>query len=147
MRFLLIAAVVLAGAAGVAAHAAARPSAPQPDRLELIASVKKGVVLKGVPVSGLYPGASKRLSVTVKNTTGRAIKVPKLKAQLSAKTSRAGCAGTRANLLLSWTGKAVTIPNKKTRTMTLNVTMPRTVANACQGATFKMTVSLSATKA
>ena len=147
MRFLLTTAVLLATAAGVAAHAAARPSAPHPGRLVMIASVKKGVVLKGVPVSGLYPGASKPLSIKVKNTSGRAIKVPTLKAQLSAKTSRPGCVGTRANLLLSWTGKAVTIPNKKTRTMALNVKMPVTVANACQGATFTITVSLRATKA
>jgi hypothetical protein len=63
------------------------------------------------------------------------------------KTSRPGCVGTRSNLILSWSGKAVTIPNKKTRTMALNVTMPATVADACQGATFSIAVSLRATKA
>jgi hypothetical protein len=147
MRFLLTTAVVLAAAAGVAAHAAGHTAAPHPGRLELIASVKKGVVLKGVPVAGLYPGASKQLSISVKNTTGRAIKVPALKGKLSVKTSRPGCVGTRSNLILSWSGKAVTIPDKKARTLALSVTMPATVVDACQGATFTIAVSVRATGA
>lgn len=147
MRFLLTTAVVLAAAAGVAAHAAVHRAGPNPGRLELIASVKKGVVLTGVPVTGLYPGASKQLSVSVKNTSGRTIKVPALRGKLSPMTSRPGCAGTRTNLILSWTGKPVTIPNKKARTIALTVTMPSTVVDACQGATFKITVGVRATKA
>jgi hypothetical protein len=147
MRFLLTTVVVLAAAAGVAAHAAGHRAPVHPGRLELIASVKKGVVLKGVPVTGLYPGASKQLSISVKNTSGRPIKVPALKGKLSVKTSRPGCAGTRSNLILSWKGKAVTIPNKKARTLALSVTMPATVADACQGATFTIAVSVRATAA
>jgi hypothetical protein len=146
MRFFLSIAVLLATAAGVAVAATAHPAAAHPGRLVLIASVKHGVVLKGVPVTGLYPGASKPLSIKVKNMSGRTIKVPSLKGKLSAKTSRAGCTGARTNLILSWSGKAATIPNRKTRTMALTVTMPATVADACQGATFTITVSVRATK-
>jgi hypothetical protein len=146
MRFLLTTAVVLAAAAGVAAHAAVHRPADPAARLELLASVKKGVSLKGVPVAGLYPGASRQLSVSVKNTTGRTIKVPALKGKIAAATSRPGCTGTRTNLILSWAGKPVKIANTKSHTMALTVTMPTTVVDACQGATFKITVSLTATK-
>jgi hypothetical protein len=146
MRFPLIIAVVLAAAAGVAAHAAVHRPAASPGRVVLVAAVKKGVSLKSVPVTGLYPHATKQLTVSVKNAAGKTIKVPSLKGKIAAVTSRPGCTGTSSNLIVSYTGKPVTIPNRKTRAMGLTVTMPPSVADACQGATFKITISLRATK-
>src|SRR4249920_992361 len=109
MRFLLSTAVVLAAAAGVAAHTAGHPAAPAPDRLELIASLKHPVTVTSVPVTGLYPGAARTLTVRIKNPYSWKIKVPSLKAKVSAATSRPGCAGIPANLVLSRTSRAVTI--------------------------------------
>ncbi len=83
MRFFLSTAVLLAVAAGVAVSAAARPGPSHPGRLELLASVKKTVTVTGVPVTGLYPGASKTLAVTVKNGNHFKIKLATVKTTLA----------------------------------------------------------------
>jgi hypothetical protein len=145
MRFLLSTAVVLAAAAGVAAHTAGHP-ASDPGRLELIASLMHSVTVTSVPVAGLYPGAARTLTVQVKSPYGWKIKVPSLKAKVAAATSRAGCAGIPANLVLSRTSRAITIMPKKTGKILVTVTMPRTVANACQGATFRISLTARAVK-
>jgi hypothetical protein len=80
MRFLLSTAVVLAAAAGVAAHAAGHPAARGAGRLELIATLKHPVTVTSVPVTGLYPGAARTLTVRVKNPDTWKIKVPSLRA-------------------------------------------------------------------
>jgi hypothetical protein len=145
MRFLLTIAVVLAAAAGLAAHAPGR-AAPQPARLELIALLKHPVTVTSAPVTGLYPGSSKTLTVRVKSNYSWKIKIPKLTAKVSAATSRTGCAGGPANLVLSTSGRAITINPRKTGTIRLTVTMPRTVADACQGATFRISLTARAIK-
>ena len=147
MRFLLSTAAVLAAAAGVAAHAAGHPAAPGPGRLELIAALNHPVTVTSVPVTGLYPGVARTLTVRVKNPYTWRIKVPSLRAKPAAATSRAGCAGIPANLVLSRRSRAIIIMPKKTGTILLTVTMPRTVANACQGATFRISLTARATKA
>jgi hypothetical protein len=146
MRFLLTTVVVLAAAAGVAAHAAVNGAAPNPGRLELIASVTHAVVLKGVAITGLYPGAVKPLTVTVTNKGNPTIKVATVKTRLSANSSRVGCSATATNLVVRYAGKPVTVPKNASRKMTLTVTMPSTAVDGCQGAKFTIALSVRATK-
>jgi hypothetical protein len=145
MRFLLSTAVVLAAAAGIAVSAHGRNPAPRRGRLELIASVRH-LTVKGVSIKGLYPGAVKSLKVTVTNGEKFTIKVKPLKVTVAAKTGRAGCTGTAGNLVVKAPTATVKLGRKKTHIDVLRVTMPTTVANACQGASFKITVKMRATR-
>jgi hypothetical protein len=147
MRVLLTTAVVLATAAGVAAHVAAPGSGPAQGRMELIASVKHTVSVTSTPVAGLYPGASKTLTLQVKNTYGYPVKITAVKTRIAAATTRPGCAGTRANLVISRRAGAILVKPKKTVPVVMTVVMPATVADACQGATFRMTFTARAVRA
>ena len=146
MRFLLTTAVVLATAAGVAAASAAHQPPAKTGPLELLAQAGKTVTVKGLPVSGLYPGATKPLVVTVKNLNGFTIKVPTVKIKVAAKTTVAGCTGATTNLVVTYAKKALKIAKKKSGKLTLTVTMPKTVANVCQGAKFSIAVTVKAVK-
>jgi hypothetical protein len=146
MRFRLSTAVVLAAAAGVASHVAAPGPSPERGRMELIASVKHAVSVTSTPVTGLYPGASKALTLRIKNTYAYPVKITSVKTKLAAATSRPGCGGTRQNLLVSRKGKAITIKPKKTASLIMTVVMPSTVADACQGATFRITFTARAVR-
>ena len=147
MRFFLSTAVVLATAAGVAAHVAAPGPGPADGRMELIASVKHAVSVTSTPVTGLYPNASKALTLRIKNTYGYAVKITAVKTKLAAATNRPGCAGTRANLVISHKAGVIVIKPKTTVPVVMTVVMPPTVANACQGATFRMTFTARAVRA
>jgi hypothetical protein len=148
MRFFLPTAVVLATAAGVAAHVVAPGPAPQDGRMELIASVNHTVSVKTSPVTGLYPGEPPQpLTLRIKNTYGYAVKITAVKTKLAAATNRPGCTGTRANLVVSHKAGAIVIKPKKTAAVVMTVVMPPTVADACQGATFRMTFTARAVRA
>ena len=117
--------------------------------IELIASVKKGFGIKGVPVTGLYPGATRPLRVKITNTYAFAIQVATPDGQ-GRREDRPGPAapGRPANLgLISTSTRRLVIPAHKSKTVVLQVTMPSTVANACQGATFKISLRARATRA
>jgi hypothetical protein len=146
MRFFLSTAVLLAVAAGVAVSAAARPGPSHPGRLELLASVKKTVTVRGVPLTGLYPGATKTLAVTVKNANQFRIKLATVKTTVAAKTSLAGCAGSAMNLTVIPPKGALKIAPMKSATLTLTVKMPLSVVNACQGARFTIAIAVKAVK-
>ena len=146
MRFLLSTAVVLAAAAGVAAHVAAPGAGPDRGRMELIASVKHAVSVTSTPVTGLYPGASKRLTLRIKNTYTYPVKITSVKTKLAVATNRAGCTGARTNLLVSRPGGAVIVKPKNTGSVIMTVVMPSTVVDACQGATFKITFTVRAVR-
>jgi hypothetical protein len=145
MRFLLSTAVVLAAATGVAVSAHGRHVAPREGRFELIASVRH-VTVKGASVTGLYPGAVKSLKLTVTNGDKFTIKVKPLKVSVAGKTGRAGCAGKPVNLVVAAPKATVRLAWKKAHTYVLRVTMPTTVANACQGAKFRISVKARATR-
>ena len=146
MRFLLSTAVVLAAAAGVASHIAVSGASPDRGRMELIASVRHAVSVTATPVTGLYPGAAKNLALQIKNTYPYAVKITAVKAKIAAATNRPGCAGTRTNLTLTHRGRAFTINPRKAAPVIMTVVMPRTVADACQGATFKITFTARAVR-
>ena len=107
--------MLLAVAAGVAVSAVARTGPSHPGRLELLASAKKTVTLKGVPVTGLYPGASKTLMVTVKNGNHFKIKLATVKTTVAAKTSLTGCTGAAKNLTVARPTGTLTIAPMKSR--------------------------------
>ncbi len=144
MRFLLSIAVVLAAAAGAAAHVAAPGPGPGHGRIELIASVQHAVSVTSTPVTGLYPGAAKKLTLRITNGYTYPVKVTAVKTALAAATTRPGCAGTRANLLVSRPPGVIAIKPKKTAALVMTVVMPRSVADACQGATFRITFTVHA---
>lgn len=145
MRLLLSMIVMLTTAAGVAVAAVGHYHHPaRHGGLQLVAA-KSTLGLKGIPVTGLYPGASKKLSVQITNAFPYKIKVSGISAKVAPVTGRAGCVGSAANLVVKPSAKS-TIAAKKRRTVTILVTMPRTVANACQGAKFTISLKGKATK-
>jgi hypothetical protein len=147
MRFLLSTAVVLAAAAGVASHIAVSGASPDRGRIELIASVQHAVSVTATPVTGLYPNASRKLALQIKNTYPYAVKITAVKAKIAAATNRPGCAGTRTNLIVSHRGGPFTIKPKRSSPVIMTVVMPPTVIDACQGATFRITFTARAVRA
>jgi hypothetical protein len=143
MRVLLSIFVALAAAVAVSAHG--HRGAPHDGRLELIASVQR-VTVKGVTLTGLYPGAVKTLSVTVSNGDPFKIKLAALRTTIAANTGRLGCTNQAVNLVVAAPKATVKLAAKKSHKYVLRVTMPKTVANACQGAKFKIAVKARATR-
>jgi hypothetical protein len=142
MRFLTLIVTLVATSAAAAAVTHVRQPAPHGGP-ELVASVAKRFAITGVPVTGLYPGATRPLTVKVKNIYAFPIKIGTLKTTVKS-SNRPGCTGAAANLQVVATGaRTVPIRAHKTKTVVLHVTMPSTVSNACQGA--KFTLSFSAT--
>ena len=148
MRFFLSTAVVLAAAAGVAAHVAAHGPGPQNGRMELIASVNHAVSVTSSPVTGLYPGAlPKPLTLQIKNTYAYPIKVMSITARVGAATTQPGCTGTSQNLTVPPRTVPLRIKPKTTaKNVVMTVVMPKTVADACQGARFTITFTAHAVR-
>jgi hypothetical protein len=88
-------------------------------------------------IAGLYPGARRELIVTFHNTTGRhATIVRNLRIDGAASTNRR-CAASRRNLRIhQYRGKPIWLRPNGRRKVVLLLTMPNTVADACQRATF-----------
>ena len=146
MRFLLSTAVVLAAAAGVATHVASSGASPDRGRVELIASVQHAVTGAAPPVTGLYPGAGRAFTLQIKNTYPYPVRITAVKAKVAAATNRPGCAGIKTNLAVTHRGGAFTVKPKKAAPVIMTVVMPKTVADACQGATFKITFTARAVR-
>ena len=143
LRLLSILLMLGIAGAGVAAHEHHSPSATG---LQMVASTK-GFRLSGRPVRGLYPGVTRPMTVKIKNPYAFSIKVPKVRATVAATTTVPGCAGVASNLTVKAPKGALVIPKRKTKSLVLQIVMPSTVANVCQGAAFKITLSGRAKKA
>jgi hypothetical protein len=146
LRFLTPILVLATASAAVASvtHAGhpARAGAP-----ELVASVKKPFSVTGVPVSGLYPGATRPLTVKVTNPYAFGIKIGPVTARVRS-SSRPGCTGAATNLTATAGGsRSLPIGAHRSKTVILHVAMPSTVSNACQGARFALSFSARATRA
>jgi hypothetical protein len=89
--------------------------------------------------TGLYPGVSKELILRLQNSDPKhAIVVRRVRVRDIATTNR-GCAPSRRNLAIrQHKGAPVRIPPGQTRTVSALLSMPNTVADACQRATFKL---------
>jgi hypothetical protein len=146
MRFLTPVLALVAASAAAAAVTHVRQPAPH-GSLELVASVKKRIGVRGVPVTGLYPGAARSLTVKVTNPYAFPIKVAPLRAKVRS-SNRAGCTGAASNLtVVAASPRSAAIRARASKSVVLRVTMPGTVANACQGATFALSFSARATRA
>jgi hypothetical protein len=100
---------------------------------------------------GLFPGAVKPLRLSVTNPYNFDIKVTALTVTLTAKasTDKAGCANTAQNLQPgTYTGPSFVVPDHRTvaAPADIPITMPRTVAAACQDAAFPLSYGGTATK-
>jgi hypothetical protein len=91
------------------------------------------------PVTDLYPGVSKELILTLHNTDPKhGIVVRHIRIRDIATTKR-GCAPTRRNLAIrQYKGAPLRIPRGRTRTVSVLLSMPNTVSDACQRATFSL---------
>jgi hypothetical protein len=141
----VVALLALAGTA-LAAHRPAPAAPTHTGRLVMLASTS-GFRLQVVPASHLYPGATKTMRVTIRNPYRFAIRVAPVHATVAATTNRANCRGSRANLRVSMPKRTLKIRGHRAGLLSLVVLMPKTVANACQAATFKITLKAHAAKA
>jgi hypothetical protein len=102
-------------------------------------------------VPGLYPGAARAVTVTVTNPYHFDIRLTALSAALDA-TSAPACQAGPANLtvgaLRAGPGLPLVVPaGRPVRVGDVPLSMPNTVADACQGATFTIRLAATATKA
>jgi hypothetical protein len=105
--------------------------------------------VQATPVDGLYPGASRQLKLTLTNPLTFDLNVTNMRANLVS-TSNPGCAPTATNLEVQpYTGSLpVRVKAKASKTGgNVPLHMPNTVANACQKATFTITISADAARA
>ncbi len=94
------------------------------------------------PVLGLYPGATRKLTLMVHNPDRRrSILVYRLRVR-NTSTSRRGCAASRRNLAIrQYAKRPFVISPHGTRRVVVRLAMPYTVANACQRAVFRLRYS------
>jgi hypothetical protein len=88
---------------------------------------------------GLYPGANKTLILTLRNSDRKhGIVVRRVRVHDAATTKR-GCAPSRRNLRVRDPRfRAFRLQPGESRRVVTGLTMPGTVANACQGAVFRL---------
>lgn len=97
-------------------------------------------------ITGLYPGAHPNLPILITNQNNQDIKVTQVQITVTS-TNKAGCAPATSNLLpTNYTGPGVVVHANSSSTIYLPITMPNTVANACQDATFQLSYGGSAVK-
>ena len=91
------------------------------------------------PVLGLYPGMTKELVLTLRNSVPRRSILVRRVLVRDVGTTRAGCAPSPRNLTIrQYHGAALRIPPRGSRRVTVLLSMPNTVADACQRAGFKL---------
>jgi hypothetical protein len=90
-------------------------------------------------VTGLYPGVSRHLILTLHNTNSRrSVSVRRIDVDDRGTTKRR-CAPVARNLTIhQYTGAAIRLPAGGARSVSVLLTMPSTVANACQRAVFRL---------
>lgn len=89
-------------------------------------------------VSNLYPNAKKKLILNIHNTSKHAVRIRALRVR-DVGTTKRGCAPTRRNLRIRrQKPRAVRLRSGASRRVVFLLTMPNTVADACQGAVFDL---------
>jgi len=97
-------------------------------------------------ITGLYPGAHPNLPVLVTNQNNQDIKVTQIQIMVTA-TNKTGCTTASTNLQpTNYTGPGFVVHANSSATINLPITMPSTVSNACQDATFTLSYGGSAVK-
>jgi hypothetical protein len=147
-RPLLHLAAIAAVATGAGVTLGQRPQPASLGHTELQASVSATFRIGGVPVSGLYPGATRTMTVRMRNPYPFAVQVVSLRASVARATTLPACAGTPGNLVVSpGAGRRVTVPAHGGGSVAILVRMPRSVADACQGAGFRIALAARAVRA
>lgn len=91
--------------------------------------------------NGLFPGAVTRLYLTVVNPNNQAIRVTDLKATLSSVTGAPGCSASTSNLTIqAYTGQQFDVAQNGSAPSVgyIGLTLPSSVSNACQNATYNL---------
>jgi len=156
----LAAVAVLLGVAGSMSRTAVAPdlavtaySVPVEHNgtLAVASSSKKALTftISATAVTGLYPGANVNLNLTLVNPNKQDLRISALSGEL-VQTSKSGCQPTSRNLVVAGYGGSPSLPyrlkgGKSAKVGHLRLTMPNTVVNACQGATFTIKLTGSAT--
>jgi hypothetical protein len=142
-----LAAAVLVGLPALAGCATAHPARPA---AVLVADNGNSFSITAPDVSGLYPGTARNLLLTVTNPFGFAISVTDLWGQLDRVSPRT-CVPAPSNLMVqAHAGGALplTVPPRSGRAAGwIPLYMPNTVAEACQRATFTISLHGTAKKA
>jgi hypothetical protein len=89
-------------------------------------------------VTGLYPGARKQLVLTLRNRTHHRVAVRRIRIRIVS-TTKAGCTASNSNLAIhqpSSQGRRLRPGGR--RRITVRISMPNSVADACQGAVFRL---------
>lgn len=95
-------------------------------------------------VQGLFPGATTKLFLTVNNPNNQAMTVTALSATLTSVSGASGCAATASNLTISpYTGGTFDVAANGSAVSVgyIPLTLPSSVANACQDAMYNLTYS------
>jgi hypothetical protein len=107
------------------------------------------VRVKSNRIRGLYPGAKKTLTLTLRNSDrDHSVVVRRVRVR-DAATTRRGCTAVRRNLTIrNPRFHPFRLGPGRRRRVVARLTMPNTVANACQGAVFwlRYTVMIGATR-
>jgi hypothetical protein len=90
------------------------------------------------PVAGLYPGATAQLVLTLHNRSHRRLAVRRVRVRIVS-TTKPGCEPSDGNLVIQQPSRrTLRLRPRGKRTITVRMTMPNSVADACQGAVFKL---------
>jgi hypothetical protein len=96
------------------------------------------VLITGDHVTGLYPGATRKLTLTLHNSDPTQSIVVRSVQIRDIRTTKRSCAPSRRNLRIEHRSGAFRIGAGGRRRTSVLLEMPNTVANACQGAVFKL---------
>ncbi len=89
-------------------------------------------------VTGLYPGVTKQLVLTLRNRTRHSLTVRRIRIRIVS-TTRPGCATSPSNLTIRQpTKRKLRLHPRERRKVSASISMPNSVADACQGAVFKL---------
>jgi hypothetical protein len=96
------------------------------------------ILVTSKTVRGLYPRAEKTLTLTLRNKNRHSVVVSGVRVT-DAATTNGGCAPSRRNLRIRQPSvRPFRLGPGGRRRVTAHLTMPNTVANACQGAVFRL---------
>jgi hypothetical protein len=105
--------------------------------------------ISGTTPKDLFPGATREIELTFANPSTAALRINRVRGRLTA-TSRTGCRPVASNLTIKdYHGRLPVLvrPLSRKTAGSLTILMPRSVANACQGATFDILLTGDATEA
>src|SRR5580765_3628238 len=90
-------------------------------------------------IRGLFPGAKRTLTLTLHNSDSKHALVVRRVRVRNVGTTKRSCRASRRNLWIRQPHmKTVTIGPRRSRKVHALLSMPNTVASACQGAAFKL---------